>query len=77
MSVIETTSAALSWKVTTVKRAGLSRDLPSGNLDLTWGANSSTMIYGERDAVLVDPFLTPGQSKTIWSGATAAKGQRS
>ncbi|AND93364.1 MBL fold metallo-hydrolase [Bradyrhizobium diazoefficiens] len=65
MNVIETTGAALNWKVTTVKRAGLSRDLPSGNPDLMWVANSSTLIYGERDAVLVDTFLTAGQSKTL------------
>jgi glyoxylase-like metal-dependent hydrolase (beta-lactamase superfamily II) len=51
--------------VTTVKRAGLSRDLPSGNPDLMWVANSSTLIYGERDAILVDTFLTAGQSKTL------------
>ena len=65
MSVIETTSAVLTWKVMTVKRAGLSRELPSGNPDLMWVANSSTLIYGERDAILVDTFLTAGQSKTL------------
>ena len=65
MKMIETTGSALNWKVTTVKRAGLSRDLPSGNPDLMWVANSSTLIYGERDAILVDTFLTAGQSKTL------------
>ncbi|MGY8707371.1 MBL fold metallo-hydrolase [Bradyrhizobium sp. 18BD] len=65
MSAIETSSTVLNWSVTTVKRAGLSRDLPSGNPDLMWVANSSTLIYGERDAMLVDTFLTGGQSKTL------------
>ncbi|MCP1767386.1 MBL fold metallo-hydrolase [Bradyrhizobium japonicum] len=65
MSMIETTSTILDWDVTTVKRAGLSRDLPSGNPDLMWVANSSTLIHGERDAILVDTFLTAGQSKTL------------
>ncbi|TFV41505.1 MBL fold metallo-hydrolase [Bradyrhizobium frederickii] len=65
MNAIETTGTALNWKATTVKRAGLSRDLPSGNPELMWVANSSTLIYGERDAVLVDTFLTAGQSKTL------------
>jgi len=65
MSVIETSGAALNWKVMTVKRAGLSRDLPSGNPDLMWVANSSTLIYGARDAVLVDTFLTAEQSKIL------------
>lgn len=65
MSMIETTGTVLDWDVTTVKRAGLSRDLPSGSPDLMWVANSSTLIYGERDAILVDTFLTAGQSKTL------------
>ncbi|MET4353756.1 glyoxylase-like metal-dependent hydrolase (beta-lactamase superfamily II) [Bradyrhizobium sp. RT9b] len=65
MSMIETTGTILDWDVTTVKRAGLSRDLPSGKPDLMWVANSSTLIYGERDAILVDTFLTAGQSKTL------------
>jgi glyoxylase-like metal-dependent hydrolase (beta-lactamase superfamily II) len=30
-----------------------------------WVANSSTFIYGERDAILVDTFLTTEQSKTL------------
>jgi glyoxylase-like metal-dependent hydrolase (beta-lactamase superfamily II) len=30
-----------------------------------WVANSSTLIHGERDAVLVDTFLTTEQSKTL------------
>ena len=46
MSMIETPGTILDWDVTTVKRAGLSRDLPSGNPDLMWVANSSTLIYG-------------------------------
>ncbi|OPY98776.1 MBL fold metallo-hydrolase [Bradyrhizobium sacchari] len=63
MSAIENT--VLTWSVTTVKRAGLSRNLPSGNPDLMWVANSSTLIYGERDAILVDTFLTAGQAQTL------------
>jgi len=40
------------------KRPGLNRELPPGYESLTWVPNSSTLIYGERDAVLVDTFLT-------------------
>lgn len=65
MTVIENSNTALNWSVMTVKRAGLSRDLPSGNPDLMWVANSSTLIYGERDAILVDTFLTADQSQTL------------
>ena len=57
----------LHWDVLTVKRPG--RDLPPGAderlASLAWIANSSTLIYGERDAVLVDTFFTAEQSKTL------------
>src|SRR5690242_14330300 len=62
---IENMTKALNWSVLTAKRAGLSRELLSGNPELMWVANSSTLIYGERDAVLVDTFLTAEQSKTL------------
>ena len=44
----------------TIRRPGLTRDLPPGKEELMWVANSSTLILGERDAVLVDTFLTTG-----------------
>lgn len=55
----------LKWDVVTSKRPGLSRDLPPGKEGLMWVSNSSTLIYGERDAVLVDTFLTIDQSRTL------------
>jgi len=65
MSAIDTSTTDLNWKVLTIKRPGLSRDLPSGKEDLMWVANSSTLIYGKRDAILVDTFLTTKQSQTL------------
>ena len=62
----------LSWKVLAIKRPGLSRDLPHGDPDLMWVANSSTLISGERDAVLVDTFLTAGQSETLLEWVVAS-----
>jgi glyoxylase-like metal-dependent hydrolase (beta-lactamase superfamily II) len=59
------TDTDLRWEVLTIKRPGLTRDLPPGKEELMWVANSSTLIYGERDAVLVDTFLTTEQSKTL------------
>src|ERR1700736_6717382 len=64
MMTIETANAGLSWDVLTIRRPGLSRDLPAGKEELMWVANSSTLISGERDAVLVDTFLTTKQSQT-------------
>jgi len=62
----------LTWKVLSVKRPGLTRDVPPGTEDLQWVANSSTLISGERDAVLVDTFLTIDQSRTLvdWVAAS-------
>ena len=65
MWAANTTNTALQWNVLTIKRPGLSRDLPAGKEALMWVANSSTLISGERDAVLVDTFLTTEQSRTL------------
>jgi len=62
----------LQWEVLTIKRPGLTRDLPAGKEELMWVANSSTLIYGERDAVLVDTFLTTGQSQTLLDWVVAS-----
>ena len=64
MRASSTTNTDLQWDVLTIKRPGLSRDLPAGKEELMWVANSSTLICGERDAVLVDTFLTTKQSQT-------------
>src|SRR6202046_1352658 len=65
MSAAAATGNDLQWDVLTIKRPGLTRDLPPGKEDLMWVANSSTLIYGKRDAVLVDTLLTTEQSKTL------------
>jgi glyoxylase-like metal-dependent hydrolase (beta-lactamase superfamily II) len=62
----------LRWEVLTVRRPGLVRDLPPGNEDLMWVANSSTLISGQRDAVLVDTFLTSEQSQTLLDWVVAS-----
>lgn len=60
-------SKPLGWKVFTVKRGSATQDphMPSGNEDVRWVANSATLIYGERDAILVDVFLTTGQTNQL------------
>src|ERR1700730_3376671 len=72
MWAANTTDTALQWDVLTIKRPGLSRDLPAGKEELMWVANSSTLIYGERDAVLVDTFLTTEQSQTLLNWVVAS-----
>jgi hypothetical protein len=57
--------SALDYRVFTVRRPGLSRDLPPGHESLAWVANSATLISGERDAVLIDTFLTVDQNARL------------
>jgi glyoxylase-like metal-dependent hydrolase (beta-lactamase superfamily II) len=72
MTAIAITNTDLRWDVLTVKRPGLNRDLPPGREELMWVANSSTLIHGERDAVLVDTLLTTEQSKTLLDWVVAS-----
>jgi glyoxylase-like metal-dependent hydrolase (beta-lactamase superfamily II) len=56
----------LRYATTYARRAGLTRDLPEGdNEDLRWVSNTATLIYGERDAVLVDTFTTLEQNEEL------------
>ncbi len=57
-----TVSPTLKWDVLVTKRQGLNRDLPPGKEEWMWVPTSATLIYGERDAVLVDAFLTVEQA---------------
>ena len=72
MSTIGKQDGSLKWEVFTSRRPGLSRDLPPGKEQLMWVANSSTLIYGKRDAVLVDTFLTIDQSQSLLNWVIAS-----
>ncbi|MCM3629986.1 MBL fold metallo-hydrolase [Paenibacillus glycanilyticus] len=48
-----------------VKRDSLTRNLPEGKEELQWVSNTSTLIYGEKDAVLVDTFITVEQNQKL------------
>ena len=72
MTTREAADAPLGWQVMTIKRPGLTRDLPPGKEDLMWVANSSTLISGKRDAVLVDTFLTTEQSQRLLDWVVAS-----
>jgi len=65
MNRVAKDNGSLKRDVFTSKRPGLSRDLPPGKENLMWVANSSTLLYGEGDAVLVDTFLTNDQSQAL------------
>src|ERR1700684_1193628 len=55
-------SPTLKWDVLVTNRQGLVRDLPPGKEQWAWVPTSATLIFGQRDAVLVDAFLTIEQA---------------
>ena len=55
----------LEWKLLTKKRGSATQGVPPGKEDLAWVTNTVTLIYGQRDAVLVDTFLSEQQSKEL------------
>jgi glyoxylase-like metal-dependent hydrolase (beta-lactamase superfamily II) len=55
----------LNWKLLTKKRGSATQGLPPGKEALAWVTNTVTLVYGERDAVLVDTFLSEQHSKEL------------
>jgi glyoxylase-like metal-dependent hydrolase (beta-lactamase superfamily II) len=55
----------LEWKLLTKKRASATQGVPPGKEDLAWVTGTVTLIYGERDTVLVDTFLTEQDSREL------------
>ena len=43
----------------------VTRDLPPGKEEWNWIAGSATLIYGARDAVLVDTLLTVDHNRAL------------
>jgi glyoxylase-like metal-dependent hydrolase (beta-lactamase superfamily II) len=55
----------LTWKLLTKKRGSSTQGLPPGTEDLAWVTNTVTLVCGERDAVLVDTFLSIQHAKEL------------
>jgi glyoxylase-like metal-dependent hydrolase (beta-lactamase superfamily II) len=62
----------LEYKVFTSKRAGVNRTTPAGRDHLKWVPTTTTLIFGQTDAVLVDTQLTTAAAKEMveWVLAT-------
>ena len=58
-------SSPLQWKLCIRKRASSTQDTPPGRDELKWVANTATLIYGERDALLVDTFFSETQNAEL------------
>jgi glyoxylase-like metal-dependent hydrolase (beta-lactamase superfamily II) len=56
----------------TPSKPAVSDDLPPGEARRMWSPTASTLIYGEHDAVLVDPLMTIDESRKLadWVAAT-------
>jgi glyoxylase-like metal-dependent hydrolase (beta-lactamase superfamily II) len=65
MTAATTGETPLKWDVFVAKRQGLTRDLPPGKEEWMWVPGSATLIYGQKDAVLVDTLLTVEQAKAL------------
>ena len=62
----------LKWELLIKKRPSLTQGIPPGKESLAWVANTVTLIYGERDAILVDTFLTEEHSRELADWVVAA-----
>jgi len=65
----------LEWKLFIRKRASATHGVPPGKDDLKWVANTTTLIYGEREALLVDTFLSDAQTAELadWIATTGRR----
>jgi glyoxylase-like metal-dependent hydrolase (beta-lactamase superfamily II) len=64
--------SGLKWKTLAKKRRSATQGIPPGTEALQWVANTVTLIYGNRDAVLVDTFLSADQTRELadWIAAS-------
>jgi glyoxylase-like metal-dependent hydrolase (beta-lactamase superfamily II) len=53
-------------------KPAVSDDVPPGESRRMWSPTASTLIHGERDAILVDPLMTVDESRALaeWVAAT-------
>src|ERR1700675_4057554 len=66
-------NSPLKWEVfVSPQVAVITSDLPPGAAERKWSPISSTLISGERDAVLVDTFITMEQNRSLaeWVAAS-------
>ena len=55
----------LTWDLLVKRRASATQGVPPGKEALTWVANTVTLICGERNAVLVDTFLSQEHTREL------------
>jgi glyoxylase-like metal-dependent hydrolase (beta-lactamase superfamily II) len=65
-------NSLLQYKLFIRRRASATQDTPPGKDDLKWVANTTTLVYGEREALLVDTFLSDEQTAELADWITAS-----
>jgi glyoxylase-like metal-dependent hydrolase (beta-lactamase superfamily II) len=55
----------LNWELFIRTRPSSTQGIPPGREKLDWVANTATLIWGERDAALIDTFLSDQQSAEL------------
>src|SRR5713101_2012644 len=66
MTGVPTADTLLKWDVFVTPGIPIViSDLPPGTKQRLWSPISSTLIYGKRDAVLVDAFITVEQTNAL------------
>lgn len=65
----------LQWELLIMKRASATQGVPPGKESLSWVANTATVFWGERDALLVDTFLSDEQTSVL-ADFIESKGRR-
>lgn len=58
-------NSSLQYKLFIRRRTSATQGTPPGNDDLKWVANTATLVYGEREALLVDTFLSNEQTAEL------------
>jgi glyoxylase-like metal-dependent hydrolase (beta-lactamase superfamily II) len=68
-----TRTTSLTWDVFLAPSIpAITSDLPPGEKERPWPPISSTLIFGERDAVLVDTPITVGQARALTNWVLAS-----
>ena len=65
MKTTDSQDPTLHWELFIRQRGSATQGVPPSNEALTWVANTVTLIWGERDALLVDTFLSEAQTTEL------------
>jgi glyoxylase-like metal-dependent hydrolase (beta-lactamase superfamily II) len=65
MKTTDSRDPMLHWELFIRQRGSATQGVPPGKEALTWVANTVTLIWGERDALLVDTFLSDAQTTEL------------